>query len=157
MGKSNIKKHIEIKNRKASYLYELLDTYEAGIQLKGTEIKAIREGRANLSDSYCYFELNGDLVVKNMHIGPYSKASYEGHEYKRERKLLLRKQQLNRLHKKVTQRGRSIIPTRLYIGASGYAKLEIALAKGKKKHDKRASLKKKAMDREIERELKKWQ
>jgi SsrA-binding protein len=153
---TEIKASIEIKNRKAHHEYELLKTFEAGIRLKGTEIKAIREGRANLKESFCHFD-GHELWVHKMHIGPYSKAEPDAHENKRKRKLLLRKKELKRIKKRVQQRGHTPIPVRLHIGKSGYAKLEIALAKGKKKYDKRESIKRKEMKRKVERELKEWQ
>lgn len=141
---------INIKNKKASFEYELIDKYTAGIQLTGTEIKSIRAGRASLVDSYCVF-YNNELWVKALHISEYTFASYNNHEPKRDRKLLLNRKELNKLHRKIKERGFSIIPIRLFIDDRGYAKLVIALARGKKTYDKRESLKQKDMKREIDR------
>ena len=134
--------NIAIKNRKAEYEYYLLNTYSAGIVLSGTEIKSIRAGKANITDSYCSFE-NGELWVHNMHISEYSHGSYNNHEPKRDRKLLLTKKELKKLAAKLNERGHTIIPTLLWINENGYAKLDIALAKGKKMYDKRESIKEK--------------
>ncbi|MCQ2286096.1 MAG: SsrA-binding protein SmpB [Bacteroidales bacterium] len=133
---------IAIKNRKAEYEYYLLNSYSAGIVLSGTEIKSIRAGKANLTDSYCSFE-NGELWVHNMHISEYSHGSYNNHEPKRDRKLLLTKKELKKLANKLNERGHTIIPTLLWINENGYAKLDISLAKGKKMYDKRESIKEK--------------
>ncbi len=142
---------INIKNRKASYQYHLLDTYEAGIMLLGTEIKSIREGKVTLAESYCYFKSN-DLFVKNMHIGEYSHGNIQNHEPLRERKLLLHKKELEKLQVKLEKGGNNtIIPLNLYINDKGIAKLKIALATGKKLYDKRDSLKQKDIKREIDR------
>lgn len=141
---------IEIKNKRAWHDYNILETYIAGIQLTGTEIKSIRNGKANLSDAYCYFT-KGELYVKNMHISEYSHGSIFNHDPKRERKLLLHKNELIKLERKVKERGVTIIPLKLFINDRGLAKLEIALAKGKKIYDKRESIKQKDLQREIER------
>lgn len=124
----------------------------AGMVLTGTEIKSIREGKAALSDSYCYFR-NGELYIKNMHIAEYTMGTHYNHEPNRERKLLLSKAELNKLQKKLKDQGLTVIPIRLFISQSGYAKLEIALAKGKKEFDKRESIKKRDTEREINRKL----
>lgn len=137
-----------IKNKKAGFEFQLLESYTAGIQLTGTEIKSIRAGKANLSDSYCIFE-NEELWVKNMHISEYKEGSYNNVEPKRQRKLLLTKKELNKLHQKVKMKGLTIIPVKLFINERGYAKLEIALARGKKFHDKREDLKLKDARREM--------
>lgn len=141
---------IEIKNKRAWHDYNILETYIAGIQLTGTEIKSIRNGKANLSDAYCYFT-KGELYVKNMHISEYSHGSIFNHDPKRERKLLLHKNELIKLERKVKERGVTIIPLKLFINERGLAKLEIALARGKKIYDKRESIKQKDLQREIER------
>ncbi len=120
--------------------------------LTGTEIKSIREGKAGLSDSYCYFK-NNDLYIKNMHISEYSKGTHFNHDPLRERKLLLNKAEINKLEKKLKDQGLTIIPVKLFISENGYAKLEIALAKGKKEFDKRESIKKRDTEREISRKL----
>lgn len=151
MAKSNkTVRHTNIKNRKASFEYEFLDTYIAGIMLKGTEIKSIREGKASLTEAYCYFR-NGELYIKQMHISPYSLAAHYNHEPVRDRKLLLSKKELNKLEGKSEEKGLSIIPVRLFINDRGLAKLEIALARGKKIHDKRQSIKEKDAKRDLDR------
>ncbi len=141
---------IKIKNRKASFEYFLVERLVAGIQLQGTEIKSIREGKANLSDSYCVFE-DGELYVKNLHITEYSYGTYNNHMPKRVRKLLLTKRELKKLDTKVKEKGFTIIPVSLFINERGLAKLEIALAKGKHNYDKRETLKQKDAKREIDR------
>lgn len=151
--KSNIQKKIEIKNRRASFDYSFIEKYIAGIVLLGTEIKAIREGKAALVDSYCYFR-NGELFVKNMNISEYTEGNLYNHEPTRERKLLLNKQELAKLQKKLMDKGLTLIPIRLFTSDSGYAKLEIALAKGKKMFDKREDIKAKDIDRDLKRKYK---
>ena len=143
---------INIKNRKASFQYHLTDIYEAGIQLLGTEIKSIREGKASLAESYCYF--NGEeLFVKNMHIGEYSHGNIMNHEPLRERKLLLHKRELTKLKANLEKGGNNtIIPLNLFINDKGIAKLRIALATGKKLYDKRDSIKQKDLKREMDRQ-----
>ena len=151
---------INIKNKKASFEYNLLDKYTAGIQLTGTEIKSIRANKANLTDSYCAFLRpaygtgRDELWVKEMYIAEYAQGSYNNHEPKRDRKLLLNRQELKKLSVKVKQGGLTIVPLRLFINARGLAKLEIALAKGKKLYDKREDLKRKDAKRDIERATK---
>jgi SsrA-binding protein len=137
-----------IKNKKATFDFELLDKFVAGIQLTGTEIKSIRAGKTNLSDSYCIFE-NGELWVKNMHVSEYKEGSYNNVEPKRQRKLLLTKKEINKLSQKVKVKGLTIIPVKLFLNERGFAKLEIALARGKKYHDKREDLKLKEARREM--------
>ncbi|MCD4746580.1 MAG: SsrA-binding protein SmpB [Bacteroidales bacterium] len=141
---------IKIKNRKASYEYFLLEKFIAGIQLSGTEIKSIREGKVSLVDSYCAF-INNELFVKNMHIAEYKFGTHYNHEPKRDRKLLLTKRELKKLLNKVNEKGLTIIPTLLFVNENELAKLEIAVAKGKKLYDKRESLKTKDTQREIDR------
>lgn len=143
---------MEIKNKKASFEYYLLEVFTAGIVLTGTEIKSIRTGRASLKESYCAFR-DHELFVRNMHISPYAFGSYNNHEPKRERKLLLTARELKKLKGKLDEKGFTLVPTRLFINESGLAKLEIALAKGKKLYDKRDTLKKKDQQREIDRGL----
>lgn len=133
---------INIKNRKAEFEYHLLSTFTAGIVLTGTEIKSIRAGKVNLTDSYCSF-INGELWAHNIHISEYANGSYNNHEPKRDRKLLLNKKELKKLQSKLNDRGMTIIPTRMWINENGYAKLDIALARGKKMFDKRDSIKEK--------------
>lgn len=144
---------INIENRRARFDYQFLEQYTAGIVLQGTEIKSIREGKAGLSDSYCYFK-GGELYIKNMHITEYSEASFKNHEPLRERKLLLSKTELRKLEGKLKDQGLTIIPIKLFISDKGHAKLDIALAKGKKEFDKRQDIKKKDAEREIGRKLK---
>lgn len=143
---------IEIKNKKADYLYFLMDSYSAGLVLTGTEIKSIREGRANLTDAYCAF-IGDELFVKQMHIAEYRFGSWLNHSAKRDRKLLLNKKELHKLQNKIKERGYTIIPTLLYVNPQGYAKLDIALARGKKFFDKRESIKEKDTRRDLERQL----
>ena len=141
-------RNISIKNRKASFEYSLSNSLVAGIVLLGTEIKSIRNNQANISDAHCIF-INQELFVRNLHISEYMQA--DNHEPKRDRKLLLNKQELQKIHAKVKEKGVTIIPTRLFINQSGKAKLEISVAKGKKIHDKRQSLKEKQAKREIQK------
>lgn len=144
------KSNIEIKNRKAGFNYELLSKLTAGIVLYGTEIKSIREGKASLVDSYCAFD-KGELWVINMHIASFRLGNFYNHEAKRSRKLLLTKRELRRLDRQTKETGYTIIPTRLFVNEKGLAKLEIALARGKKLYDKRQALKDKDNRRELER------
>ena len=142
---------INIKNKRAKFEFQLLDKYVAGIQLTGTEIKSIRTNKATITDSFCTFKKDA-LYIIGMHIAEYKFGSYTNHEPKRERKLLLNQQELNKLKKKIKDIGLTIIPLRLFINERGWAKLEIYLAKGKKLHDKRDSLKERDSLRDIERE-----
>lgn len=146
-------KNINIKNKKASFEYNLLDKFTAGIQLTGTEIKAVRMSKASITEAYCLF-LNDDLWVRNMHINIYEPASYNNHEPNRDRKLLLTKKELEKISKKMNSQGLTIIPLRLFIAESGYAKLDIAVAQGKKIHDKRDTLKEKEQKRAMDRAMK---
>ncbi len=150
-----IKKNIEIKNKKASFEYHLLQTYEAGIVLTGTEVKSIRAGKANINEAYCTFDKNGELWIKNMHISEYKLGTYYNHEPKRDRKLLLKKSELKKLHRKVMEKGFTIVPVKVYFSERGLVKIEIALAQGKKSFDKRHSIKEKDMKREGSR-YNKW-
>jgi len=151
MAKANkFEKHINIKNRKASFEFEFLDTYVAGIMLKGTEIKSIREGKASLTEAFCYFR-NGELFIKQMHITPYSMASVYNHEAVRDRKLLLSKKELDKLESKFEEKGLTIIPVRLFINDRGLAKVEIALGRGRKLHDKRQNIKEKEAKRDLDK------
>ena len=141
---------IEIVNRKAKYEYHFIDTYEAGIVLTGTEVKAIRSGQANLSDAYCTFE-DGELYVRSMFISEYNFANQFNHETRRTRKLLLKRQELRKLEKKVKERGFTIIPYRLYMNERNYVKIEIVLGQGKKAYDKRDAIKEKDSKRDLDR------
>lgn len=134
------------ENRKAAHDYHLLETYEAGLVLLGTEVKAIREGRANLRDSFARVE-DGEVWAYNIHIGPYSQRGYADHDPKRRRKLLLHKQEIRRLLGKTVERGMTLVPLRLYL-KNGRVKLAVALAKGKKTHDKRETIKRREAERE---------
>lgn len=145
--------HINIKNRKATFEYEILSKFIAGISLLGTEIKSIRNNKANISDAYCIFN-NNELYVKNLHISEYPNSGYVNHEPKRDKKLLLNKQELQKLHTKVKEKGNSIVPLRLFINEKNKAKIEIALAKGKKIYDKRESIREKDLKREFDRKNK---
>ncbi len=145
------KSKVQINNRRASFDYEFLETYTAGIVLVGTEIKSIRAGKASLADAYCYFDPLGQLYVRNLNISPYFWASWGAHEPKRDRKLLLTARELKHLRQAVKEKGLTIVAVRLYIAENGYAKLLIALAKGKKVFDKRQTIKEKDMRREMER------
>lgn len=143
-------KQINIQNKKARFNYEVLETYEAGIVLFGTEIKSIREGKANISESFCQIK-NGQLYVVNMNIDEFKFGSYYNHSPRRERKLLLHKRELKKLEKEVNQGGLTIVPLKLYVNAKGLAKMTIALAKGKKLYDKRESIKQRDSERNIRR------
>ena len=147
--------NINIKNRKASFEYHLIDKFVAGLQLLGTEIKSIRESKASIAEGYCSF-IGRELFVINMHIAEYSHGGFVNHEPKRRRKLLLSRQELDKLHKKIKMKGFTIVPTRLFIGKNGYAKLEIALAEGKKLYDKRESLKQADDKRSMDRTMKNY-
>lgn len=142
-------------NRKARYLYEILETYEAGLELKGSEVKSIRQGKANLQDGYALIR-NGEAVLLNVHISPYEKtAVYFNHDPRRTRKLLLHKQEIRKLIGKVEQQGLTLIPLKMYM-KRGLVKITIALAKGKKVHDKRESIKKRDDQREMARAIKRY-
>ena len=144
---------LNIKNKRASFDYELLDQYIAGIVLTGTEIKSIRLGKASLVDTFCYFA-NDELWVKNMHIAEYFYGSYNQHNPRRDRKLLLTKKELNKLWRATKDTGFTIVPSRLFINEKGLAKLVIYTAKGKKEYDKREDLKKKDAARIMDRMMK---
>lgn len=148
--KSKFSSQISIKNRKARFEYHFLDTYSAGLKLMGTEIKSIREGKVNLQEAFCYFN-NHELFIKQMHISPYSQGTHYNHEPTRERKLLLKKKELAKLESKMNEKGLTIIPTRLFINNRGLAKLDIALARGKKLFDKRDDIKQRDVNRELDR------
>lgn len=145
---------INIKNKRATFDYELVDTYTAGIVLTGTEIKSIRLGKASLVDTYCYFA-KGELWVKNMHIAEYFYGSYNNHIARRDRKLLLSKKELRKLERTIKDAGFTIIPVRMFINEKGLAKVVIALARGKKQYDKREALKAKDDRRDMDRMFKK--
>ncbi|MBD1397591.1 SsrA-binding protein SmpB [Pontibacter sp. JH31] len=148
--KDRIKKHVNIVNRRASFEYQFLDKYTAGIMLMGTEIKSIREGKVNMQDGYCVLH-NGELYLHNVHISTYTEGTHYNHEPMRVRKLLVNKSELKRLEKGVQEQGVTIIPIRVFISDRGFAKVEIALARGKKLHDKREDIKAKDVKRELDR------
>jgi SsrA-binding protein len=147
------KSDINIRNKKSSFEYHLLETFAAGIKLLGTEIKSIREGKANISDAFCTF-INGELYVRNLHISEYSHGSFYNHEAKRDRKLLLTKKEIKKLLVKGDDKGLTIVPLKIFINDRGFAKMEIALAQGKKAFDKRDSLKERDVKREMDAAMK---
>ncbi|MBR1428355.1 MAG: SsrA-binding protein SmpB [Prevotella sp.] len=147
------KSPVSIRNKKASFEYYFVETFTAGIVLTGTEIKSIRMGKASLVDTYCYIN-NGEIWVKGMNISPYFYGSYNNHEMKRERKLLLTKREIHRLQEATKQVGFTIVPILVFIDAKGRAKMDIALARGKKEFDKRQTLKEKEDRREMDRAMK---
>ncbi|MDR0566551.1 MAG: SsrA-binding protein SmpB [Prevotellaceae bacterium] len=142
--------NIEIKNKRATFDYEVVETFTAGMVLSGTEIKSIREGKAALADAYCIF-INEELWAKNISISEYRFGSYSNHNAKRDRKLLLQKRELQKLLRKTKEKGLTIVALRIFINEKGIAKLDIALAKGKKAYDKRESIKEKDLRRQEER------
>jgi SsrA-binding protein len=144
---------LNIRNKKAYFEYHILEEFVAGVKLLGTEIKSIREGKANINDAFCAF-LNEQLYVRNMHIAEYSHGSFYNHEAKRDRVLLLNKKELNRLKAKTEEKGFTIIPLKMFISDRGYAKLLIGLAQGKKLYDKRESLKERDAKIELQRVMK---
>ena len=145
-----MEKQIDIKNKNAFFEFEFLDRYPAGVMLTGTEIKSVRLGNVNMSDAWCYFS-KGELFVKNLNISPYEKGTHYNHEPLRPRKLLLRKKELEKLQVKIKEKGLTIIPTRVFLSDRGLAKIEVALAKGKKLHDKRDTIKMREAKRELQR------
>lgn len=146
-----MQQNINIKNKRARFEYEFLDTYFAGIVLSGTEIKSIRQSKASISESFCEFNDRGELFVINMQIDEYSHASHFNHRPKAERKLLLNKRELKKLEKEVKTSGLTIIPLKLFLNDRGLAKLQIALAKGKKLYDKRETIKDRDNKRDLDR------
>jgi SsrA-binding protein len=144
---------LNIRNKKAYFEYHILEKYTAGIKLLGTEIKSVRESKANINDAFCAF-INDVLYVRNMHIAEYSHGSFYNHEAKRDRVLLLNKKELKKLKEKTEEKGFTIIPLHLFISDRGFAKLEIGLAQGKKIFDKRETMKERDSKIEMERALK---
>ena len=149
------KSPVSIKNRKASFEYFFIETYTAGIVLTGTEIKSIRAGKASLVDSYCLI-INGEMWVRGMSVSPYFYGSYNNHEQKRDRKLLLTKREINKLQSATKQTGYTIVPLLVFLDERGRAKMDIALCKGKKAFDKRQTLKEKEDRREMDRAIKRY-
>jgi len=151
--KEKIQGPINIRNKRATFDYEIVDTYTAGIVLTGTEIKSIRSGKASLVDTFCFFA-NDELWVKNIHIAPYLYGSYNNHVARHDRKLLLNRKELIKLEKMSKETGFTIVPTRMFINNKGLAKLVVAVARGKKQYDKRQDLKRKDDKREMDRMFK---
>lgn len=141
-------KSVNIQNKKARFEYQLLDKFVAGLQLTGTEIKSIRLSKASIAESYCTFKDN-ELYIIGMNIEEYSHGTYANHQPKRDRKLLLNRQELNKIQKKLNDVGLTVVPLKLFLNDKGWAKLDIAVAKGKKLHDKRHTIK----DRDIQRDM----
>lgn len=150
MAEARFSNTVNIRNKQASFQYELLDKYVTGLVLKGTEIKSIREGHVNLQDGFLYFT-NDEAFVKGINITPFSQGTHYNHEAARDRKLLLKKTEIKKLKARVEEKGLAIVPIRLFINDRGYAKLEIAVGRGKKLHDKRQSIKEKEVKRELAR------
>ena len=148
--KSRFSGNVNIRNKKAGFEFSFVDKYVAGMVLTGTEIKSIREGKASLQEAYCYFNEN-ELYIKGMHISEYKQGTHYNHDPLRERKLLLNKKELAKISQRTKEKGLTIVPIRLYINGRGFAKLDIATAKGKKVHDKRDSIKDKDLKREMDR------
>ena len=146
-----MQKNINIQNKKARFEFEILDKYTAGIQLTGTEIKSIRQSKARITESFCEFNDQGELFVINMSIQIYSNGGYVNHRVRADRKLLLQRKELRKLHKEVKNVGLTIVPLNLYISEKGYAKLRISLARGKKIHDKRDIIKDRDNKRQLDR------
>lgn len=145
-----MQKHIDIRNKKAFFEFEMLEKFSAGMVLSGTEIKSVRLGNVNMNDAWCYFS-KGELFVKNLNISPYEKGTHYNHEPLRPRKLLLRKRELAKLQSKIREKGLTIVPTRVFLSERGLAKIEVSLAKGKKLHDKRDTIKLREAKRELQR------
>lgn len=141
-----------IQNKKASFNYTILEKYTAGIQLLGTEVKSIKDNKASISEAYCLFT-KGELYIVGMHISEYAKIKYTNHEPLRDKKLLLTKKELNKLSKSIKEKGLTLIPLSIFISEKGFIKVEIGLAKGKKTHDKRESIKEKDLKRELEKNI----
>jgi SsrA-binding protein len=151
-GMSTSATNINIQNRRATFDYSFSDKFIAGMVLKGTEIKSIRDGKVSLADSYCFVK-NNELFIRNLHITEYEKASFYNHAPMRERKLLLNRIELNKIERKLKDAGTSIIALRMFISENGYAKLEIGIGKGKKSFDKREDIKKRDIERETARKF----
>jgi SsrA-binding protein len=148
-----MKNDIQIKNKRAYFDYNIIEKYDAGLALLGTEIKAIRQGKANMTDAFCMF-IGNVLYVRNLHISEYSHSSFHHHDIKRDRILLLQKKELKKLKFRSEEKGYTIVPLRIFTNDRGYAKIEIALAQGKKEFDKRDSIKDRESKREMDRAMK---
>ena len=149
---ANVATKLIADNRRARFDYDLLERFEAGIVLQGTEVKSLRDGKLNLGDSYCVIERDGEVYLKDAHISPYSHGTHANHDPLRTRKLLLNRNEIRRLTQRVREKGLTLIPTRVYL-KNGWVKVEIALAKGRKKYDKRERIKERDMQRETQRHL----
>lgn len=147
---------INIKNRRAYFDYEILDKFEAGIMLTGTEVKSIRDGKASIAEAYCYITSKGELLIRNMHIAEYTQGSHNNHDTTRLRKLLLHKREIEKIQNKVKEKTMTIIPLRVYLNDRGIAKMEIGVGRGKKTFDKRDSIKAKENKRNLDRVLKRF-
>ncbi|MEX0993917.1 MAG: SsrA-binding protein SmpB [Balneolaceae bacterium] len=152
MSKKENKSPPTIKNRKARHEYNVEETYEAGLVLRGTEVKSIRNGKVSLDEAFAYLK-NGEIWLKNMYIKPYEHGSYQNHDERRERKLLLQKREIREIEKSITQKGKTFVPLKLYF-KNGYAKILMGIASGKKQYDKREDIKEKDMRRELDRKFK---
>lgn len=144
---------VNIKNKKAKFEFEFLESYTAGIQLQGTEIKSIRNNKASIVEAFCVVN-KGEVFIRNMYVQEYENSGFVTHDIRRDRKLLLNKTEINKIEKKLKNKGLALIPYKLFISDKGYAKLDIKLAKGKKLHDKREDLKEKDAKREMDRRMK---
>lgn len=149
-----MKNQINIQNKRARFEYHLDENFIAGIQLSGTEIKSIRNGKASILEAYCLYE-NGEVWIRNMHIATYENSSFYAHKPKADRKLLLNKKEINKIEKFLKVKGNTIVPLKMFLSDKGWAKLEIAMARGKKLHDKRQDLKEKDDKRDMDRAMKK--
>ncbi len=153
MADSTVKQIKQIaNNRRARFEYELLDRFEAGIVLLGTEVKSLREGKVTLGDAYCAIDREGEVYLRDAHISPYSHGTHTNHDPLRPRKLLLNRKEIRRLAQRIREKGLTVVPTRMYF-KRGKAKVEIALAKGKKQYDKRKRIKDRDQQRESERQM----
>lgn len=146
---------VNIKNKRARFEYHLLDTFIAGIQLSGTEIKSVRRNKASILEAYCIYS-GGEMWIRNMHITEYENGSFYNHQPRSDRKLLLNRKEINKIEKFLKDKGNTVIPLRIFISEKGWAKVEIALAQGKKLHDKRQDLKEKDDKREVDRAMKQF-
>ena len=144
---------MNIQNKKARFNYEIVETYTAGILLVGTEIKSVREGKANFTDSYCYFK-DGDLYVKNLNISPYSLGTCNNHDPLRDKKIMMWKRELRHLQELLHEKGYTIVPMKLFVNEKGWAKIEIGAARGKKQADKKQSIKERDIDIDTQKQIK---
>lgn len=153
LGNRFVKNQINIKNKRARFEYHLLDKFVAGMQLGGTEIKSIRNGKTSITEAYCVFD-EGEVFIRNMHIAAYENGSFYNHSPRGDRKLLLNRKEINKIEKFLKVKGNTLIPLRMFISDKGWCKIEIATAQGKKLHDKRNDLKEKDDKRAMDRVMK---